>query len=980
MKPFSVNHRLRQLPCFNLFLMLGIGVFLSLTSCGTGGNGDAGDGDGAQTMVAVGVSPGSVTLEAGQTQPFSAAVTGTTNSSVTWTVQEPSGGTIDANGLYAAPTVAGTYHITATSVADNTKSDTAAVTVTAGSSNVVVTILPSSVDLAPGGTQQFDVSVTGTDDDTVAWSVVETGNCGHITATGLYTAPGSDATCHVHAASNADNSRYATATVHIGTVEATIISIDDTVVVPDIKRLGVNLGDDVWYNAAIYTKERIRHGGFEGILYRTMGFGPSGTANTYLDWWDIGDWASLVIGADAWFVSGPRKWDPLIIESQAQAYYAPQDRNLQQYTFTPQGELTNANDGFLIEVDQNDVGFIGQHGGAYWVFTTGNASVTTEAGDVPPNSEGRIAAVLSANNIGDMARLLAPMASVSAMDVAGVWEYSLWCKGSGTLSIALGDWSHHGNGGDLIRTVNLNDSWQKITGTFSMQSYPSDWDNTLSFSIQQTNGMAQIDEVSVFKQGDVNPTPFRDDLVNLLKDLKPGSLRHLQIGGSSIDNALRPRKNRMAYSHSRFHQPADGTWPAHPDTNGDAQTHSYGLHEFLQLCEEVGTDPWYCTSGTLKQDEFVQLMEYLGGPAGTPMGDLRIDRGHPTPWTQVFNNIHIEVGNEAWNSAAAYANGGYNGQEYWSDLFASAKASPYYRSHIKFHAGGQAVNTWLNGIIAGNHYPQADALALAPYVIHSMSAEEAALNDEQLYSWIYGFTWYNSHTGFMQANYDAVTDALGMDLSIYEVNHHITGGDGALSQRNKIVDGLGGALNVANWMLLMLERQHVRVQNIFTLIQDSYNDIRLWGIVLSMQQGQERYRPLYLAARMINEALIGDLVQVTKSGTDPVWNCPFTYDSDDIAGDIPYLHAYATRSGRHRGLILINLHRTDSLPVEIDLPHPAVGSQAVKYELTGVTINANNEPEHDPQVFDTRSVLTDFNDNYSLSMQPHSMVVLIWNE
>jgi len=95
---------------------------------------------------------------------------------------------------------------------------------------------------------------------------------------------------------------------------------------------------------------------------------------------------------------------------------------------------------------------------------------------------------------------------------------------------------------------------------------------------------------------------------------------------------------------------------------------------------------------------------------------------------------------------------------------------------------------------------------------------------------------------------------------------------------------------------------------------------------------------------------------------------------------MPFIHAYATHSGSHRGLILINLHRTDSLPVQIDLPHPAIGSQATKHELTGATINANNEREHDPEVFATQSTLTDFEDNYILSMQPHSMVVLTWDE
>ncbi|MEX2182621.1 MAG: kelch repeat-containing protein [Gemmatimonadaceae bacterium] len=64
------------------------------------------------------------------TRQFTAAVGATSETSVTWTVQEgAAGGTIAPTGLYTAPGGAGTYHVIATSVADETKSDTATVTV-----------------------------------------------------------------------------------------------------------------------------------------------------------------------------------------------------------------------------------------------------------------------------------------------------------------------------------------------------------------------------------------------------------------------------------------------------------------------------------------------------------------------------------------------------------------------------------------------------------------------------------------------------------------------------------------------------------------------------------------------------------------------------------------------------------------------------------------------------------------------------------
>ncbi|NVJ07058.1 chitinase [Myxococcus sp. AM001] len=80
--------------------------------------------------VEVAISPTSATIPAGGTQAFTATVTGSTNTAVTWSVQEGAeGGTITQAGLYTAPVTGGTYHVVATSQAAPTKSAVATVTV-----------------------------------------------------------------------------------------------------------------------------------------------------------------------------------------------------------------------------------------------------------------------------------------------------------------------------------------------------------------------------------------------------------------------------------------------------------------------------------------------------------------------------------------------------------------------------------------------------------------------------------------------------------------------------------------------------------------------------------------------------------------------------------------------------------------------------------------------------------------------------------
>ena len=68
---------------------------------------------------------------------FTASVTGLgsgQSSAVSWSVQEGApGGTINGAGTYTAPSSPGTFHVIATSVADNTEFASATVTVTAQS-------------------------------------------------------------------------------------------------------------------------------------------------------------------------------------------------------------------------------------------------------------------------------------------------------------------------------------------------------------------------------------------------------------------------------------------------------------------------------------------------------------------------------------------------------------------------------------------------------------------------------------------------------------------------------------------------------------------------------------------------------------------------------------------------------------------------------------------------------------------------------
>jgi O-glycosyl hydrolase len=171
-----------------------------------------------QQPVAVAISPAQVAVLLGGSQSFSATVTNTSDTSVTWSVAEPNGGAITATGLYTAPAAAGVYHVTATSHADPTKSATATVTV----SHVAVNVSPLTATVLQGTSQSFTCAVTGAADTSCSWSVQEGTAGGSVTAAGSYTAPSAAGTFHVVAKSTADPTSSAAVTVTVPPVTVAI--------------------------------------------------------------------------------------------------------------------------------------------------------------------------------------------------------------------------------------------------------------------------------------------------------------------------------------------------------------------------------------------------------------------------------------------------------------------------------------------------------------------------------------------------------------------------------------------------------------------------------------------------------------------------------------------------------------------------------------------------------------------------------------
>ena len=181
------------------------------------------------------VTPNTATVEVGETQQFTAMVTGTGdyyNRSVVWTVSDSSnaGTFISSNGVLTVATdeTATTLTVTATAVGDSKISATATVTVKQPATITGVTVTPATATVEAGKTRQFTATVIGTGDvnQEVTWTVSGSNAGTTISENGLLTvATGETAEeLTVTATAVGDGTTYATATVTV-TPPATITGV-----------------------------------------------------------------------------------------------------------------------------------------------------------------------------------------------------------------------------------------------------------------------------------------------------------------------------------------------------------------------------------------------------------------------------------------------------------------------------------------------------------------------------------------------------------------------------------------------------------------------------------------------------------------------------------------------------------------------------------------------------------------------------------
>lgn len=146
-----------------------------------------------------------------------------------------------------------------------------------------------------------------------------------------------------------------------------------------------------------------------------------------------------------------------------------------------------------------------------------------------------------------------------------------------------------------------------------------------------------------------NTNGYRNDVVDALKRLQIPNLRW--PGGCFADeyhwmDGIGPYASRPKMVNTNW--------------GGTIEDNSFGTHEFLNLCEIIGTEPYISANvGSGSVEEMAKWVEYVNSEGDSPMARLRRQNGRDKAWNVKFWG----VGNESWGC------GGSMRPEYYADLY-----------------------------------------------------------------------------------------------------------------------------------------------------------------------------------------------------------------------------------------------------------------------------------------------------------------------
>jgi len=444
-----------------------------------------------------------------------------------------------------------------------------------------------------------------------------------------------------------------------------------------------------------------------------------------------------------------------------------------------------------------------------------------------------------------------------------------------------------------------------------------------------------------------NTNGVRNDIIAALKELGIPNLRW--PGGCFADtyhwkDGIGPKDQRP--------EMVNQWW------GGVTEDNSFGTHDFLDLCETLGTEPYLAAnvgSGTVQ--EFTEWIQYVNHTGKSPMADLRKKNNRDKAW-----GVNIwGVGNEAWGC------GGNMTPEHYANL---------YRQYATF------MTDWTNSgkmfrIASGANGGDYHWTEVLMREIPKSLIEGVALHSYSVINW----EKKGSATKFTEAQYfDTMKSALFMEELVnkhseimdkydpakkialivdewggwYEVEEGSN--PGFLYQQNTMRDAMiaGTTLNIFN-----NHSDRVRMANLA-------QTVNVLQAVILTKGDKMILTPTYHVMHMYKVHQDAKLIPIKVTSPD------YTFEDKKL----PAISASASVKEGKTHVSLVNIHSTQKITTEINIESLKLKSFTAKIISSG-KLQDHNTFENPNAI--TEKEFKDFkykNGTLSVTLPPFSVVVL----
>jgi hypothetical protein len=561
---------------------------------------------------------------------------------------------------------------------------------------------------------------------------------------------------------------------------------------------------------------------------------------------------------------------------------------------------------------------------------------------------------------------------------------------------------------------------QTFSPTVSSTSGAGWANNTFSFTASETGEQTSLAVMSITVSGggtalvsspslkeaqvvSANNTVLKDSAFQELQKLNPGVIRFMdpRTWGCPLSTILAPISSRgsCGYSHGSALTTA-GSTPV------------IGLNDALNIGKALGnnTDVWYTVSLFLKPSDYAELEQFLNGSTSTTGGAIRAALGQTAPWTSYYSCnssgpcIHLEFGNEVWNSPGAGGadyvfgqsiggstyGGGYAYGYLAGQVAAAAHADSSYSSAIELVEDGffgYGMYSWPYDVLLGNTQAgqKMDSIDIAPYTFVASTSLSSPATFQDQYAELENLSTCSASgtpagcgaqgtvNGFC-----AEAQAAGVKCSAYEEN--LTGNRGIATQTqtnyDQFLGGVGAGITVPLMALMEEQNNGMATANIFTLAGpygglgcvgstisatscNSSSSVLTptWGINKFMASGSGETvssantvdSPSAIAMAQINAAIGTKSLLVNATATAvPTYSVaasqpdPSNSGADSIAANTaaPYLKTFVYSDGTNYSIVWSCSNPTGTCPVTLSGAGAPTSGTTVTLATLGGSTNA----------------------------------------